>query len=359
MKENKLFFGVLLFSMMISNLVGDNAYPLVALKLTISDESNNLLSDVNSKAYCHQFPNGDNANDIGSSNEGGVCMLTLRALGFVDVVATKKGYYPSISRSDRPPRDERLRFDPFIYRDDIPRRDQRDPPMKKEVKLEASIALREVKNPIPLYAKSVRMDIPARDVWLAYDLEVGDWVRPHGKGVKSDMRIRSAPKILTPENDDLAIIPGVATLEIDFGEGGGLVRVTEKNGWLAVSEMKMPHLAPEAGYEKLPALKIEQKNWNDSSEMEKAKGYFFRTRVQREGGKVASAHYGKLWGGITYTPVQRDRAWFNNDKKNIPIFGSVEFIYYFNPKPNDRNLEFDMKKNLLNRLAPGDGWERP
>ncbi len=230
--------------------------------------------------------------------------------------------------------------------------------MKERVDLRASITMRKIRNPTALYAKRVRMDIPVRDAWLGYDFEVGDWVEPHGKGVNSDMRIRSVPKIIDPETNELKA-DGVATLEIDFGEHGGLVRVNEENGWFSVSEMKMPHLSPQSGYEQLPALRIEQTSFEDSSENGKANGYFFRTRVKREDGRIVSAHYGKLWGRINYVPVQREEAWWGDEKKNLPTFGSVEFTYYFNPSPNDRNLEFDPKQNLLKQLNPEQLVKQP
>ncbi len=340
--------------------VGDviDELPVVTAKISFQNEGGTPLPKVQAGAGCSSFTRDDSLRDAGVSDADGVCIFKLKALTGIGVWTAKEGYYQSIApaRNERPI-DESFRFDPFIYRDDIPRQHQRNPPMKKEVNLEASITMREIKNPIPLYGKHIRTDIPARDVWLGYDFEVGDWVKPHGKGLNSDMLIRSAPKRLDPEVPYGALLPGVATLEIDFGEDGGLIRVNKENGWLAVSEMKMPHLAPEAGYEQLPKLKIEQTTFADSSEMGKAKGYFFRTRVRRDGDKIVSAHYGKLWGGINYIPAQREEAWWGDKKQNLPAFGSIEFTYYFNPTANDRNLEFDLKKNLFKRLDP-EQWVR-
>lgn len=344
--------------------------PLVSFELECLSENGVPVDGVNVKASDHMVNLKDKfRRDTGKSGKNGKTSLQLRALSGIGVYAEKAGYYSSIAptKGERP-FDMRFRFEPFIYDDLDPRRNRDvEPPMKKEVKLEASITLREIKNPIPLYVKRVRMDIPARDVWLGYDFEIGDWVKPHGKGVKSDMRIRSAPKRHDPADPNgWTLLPGVATLEVDFGKDGGIIRVTKDNGWLAVSEMKMPHLAPEAGYDKLPILKIKHTTFEDSSELEKipgnneyllrkANGYFFRTRVKREGDKVVSANYGKLMGNINYRPAQLDDAWWGDKKKNAPAFGSIEFTYYFNPTANDRNLEFDVKKNLFRR---SDQWIR-
>jgi len=333
--------------------------PVVTATISFQNEVGDPLKGVKARAGCSSFTRDAVLRDSGVSNADGIRIFKLKALTGIGVWTDKDGYYQSIApaRNDHP-FDERFRFDPFIYRDDVPRIAQKDPPMKEEVKLEASITLREIKNPIPLFVKRVRMDIPARDIWLDYDMEAGEWVKPYGQGVRADMRIRSAPKRLDPKVPHGVLLPGVASLEIDFGKHGGLIRVTKENGWLAVSEMKMPHLAPEAGYEQLPILKIEQTTFEDSSEsvkandsyfLPKANGYFFRTRVKREGGKIVSANYGKLMGRINYVPVQRDGAWWGDEKKNAPAFGSIEFTYYLNPAANDLNLEFDVKKNLFKR----------
>ncbi len=350
----------------------EDELPIVTAEISVLGSSGKLLAGVKIGAGCSKLKRNDSLRDSGVSDAAGVCILKLKALNGINVWTEKNGYYQSIApaRHERP-FDKRFRFDPFIY-DGIDRQDlltrKVEPPMKKKVHLEASVILREIKNPIPLYVKAVRMDIPVRDVWLGYDFEVGDWVKPHGKGIKSDMHVRSAPKKLDPADPNKStLLPGVATLEIGFGEDGGIIRVTKDNGWLAVSEMKMPHLAPGAGY-KLPTLKIEQTGFGagTSSEYEKApdteeyllpkaNGYFFRTRVRREGEKIVIANYGKLMGNINYRPAQLDGAWWGDEKENAPAFGSIEFTYYFNPTSNDRNLEFDVKKNIFKR---SDQWIR-
>lgn len=356
-------FPIVLFTLMNIYAFGQSEYvkklPRVNLKLKCLSENGSNLEGVEVSAHDDALGNKENfRRDESRSNRSGECDFQFHAVTGVSVYAKKEGYYPSIApaRHERPI-DERFRFDPFIRDGVDPRRNREvELPMKKEVRLEASITLREIKNPIPLHVKSVRMDIPARDVWLGYDFEAGDWVKPHGKGVKSDMRVRSAPKRLDPADPNgWSLMPGIAILEIDFGQDGGLIRVTKENGWLAVSEMKMPHLAPEASYEQLPALKIEQTTFDDSSELGKAKGYFFRTRVKRKKGKIVSANYGKLMGRISYRPAQLDGAWWGDKRENAPAFGSIEFTYYFNPAANDRNLEFDVKKNFFGR---SDQWIR-
>ena len=57
------------------------------------------------------------------------------------------------------------------------------------------------------------------------------------------------------------------------------------------------------------------------------RNYFFRVRTAKDHeGNIVSAHYGKIYGDF------------------------MQFTYYLNPTPNDRNIEFDPKQNLLGGL---------
>ena len=56
--------------------------------------------------------------------------------------------------------------------------------------------------------------------------------------------------------------------------------------------------------------------------------YLFRVRtVEDHDGNIVSARYGKIYGDF------------------------MQFSYYLNPTPNDRNIEFDPKQNLLGGLS--------
>ncbi len=65
-------------------------------------------------------------------------------------------------------------------------------------------------------------------------------------------------------------------------------------------------------------------------------GYFFRLRtVVDEKGEIVSCHYAKAYGDIPDLKI------------------------YFNPTPNDPNLEFDPKRNLFQGLDPLDQVREP
>ena len=67
---------------------------------------------------------------------------------------------------------------------------------------------------------------------------------------------------------------------------------------------------------------------------DESKCFCFRIRTKRDAkGNIVKAYYGKIYGDVvmewSYLGVSR-----------------VGFLYYLNPAPNDRNLEWDMKNNL-------------
>ena len=93
--------------------------------------------------------------------------------------------------------------------------------------------------------------------------------------------------------------------------------------------------APQGGYDSILAQVL---SLNGDKRLNGADGenqnYFFRVRTALDQqGKVKSALYGKTAGPIVCGPQ-----------------GIVQFTYYLNPTPNDRNMEFDPSKNLFQNL---------
>jgi hypothetical protein len=77
-------------------------------------------------------------------------------------------------------------------------------------------------------------------------------------------------------------------------------------------------------------------------------GYFIRVRTQLdEQGNVKSALYGKIPGNFRfYAGTKAPRA-------------GMGFDYYLNPTPNDRNVEFDPKQNLLKGIKSFERVREP
>jgi hypothetical protein len=199
--------------------------------------------------------------------------------------------------------------------------------------------LRPVGKPVALYAKKVQANIPILGEPCGYDLEVGDWVAPHGKGMNKDL-------IFTIRNKEVR----------DAGNFDAQGEMTFKQPLDGLQETSIPDIgknsvfrwkrqAPETGYE--PKFLL-QNTWWESLHQKPVRsfkfggkeweGYFFRVRTVEQDGKIVSAHYGKIRGGIEIEP---------RESKTCTII----FTYYFNPTPLDRNLEWDTKRNLFGGLT--------
>lgn len=227
------------------------------------------------------------------------------------------------------------------------------------------IVLPRILNPAPLYANRANPGIPAKNEWLGYDFEVADWVTPHGKGKVADIQFRfrnefkgwkdnvknldeeiafskrayaARKEEWTEEKFKLTTGKWDAELEISFpGEKEGL---SEETRFLDYSALKLPHNAPGEGY--VPTWRYTANSYSPPT-ARKNVGFFLRTRVKLdEKGDIVSANYAKLMGDIYCAPT-----------------GVLMFTYYFNPTANDRNLEFDPKKNLFPANFPGANVNDP
>ena len=74
--------------------------------------------------------------------------------------------------------------------------------------------------------------------------------------------------------------------------------------------------------------------------------YFFRVRTKKdEAGKIVSANYGKIRGPLDFG--------FRGRRNGLGM------TYYFNPTPNDRNMEFDPSRNLFADLPVAEQVHEP
>lgn len=245
------------------------------------------------------------------------------------------------------------------------------------------LTMRQIKSPVPLYGKVVNRAIPEQNKPIGYDLLIGDWVKPYGKGDNGDYFVTFHKKHLGCKNGDtyediisrlterhritprakkefLDSIREFYETDVDYnyqdavqlsaGHWQGKIQITfpnndegiieVKDGFHSYSELTMPHEAPENGY---------QKDWSREEDNAGARltsseiGYFLRTRVKHdEKGKIVSANYSKIVTDFNFDPR-----------------GRLEFSYLFNPTPNDRNLEFDPKKNLFKNLEFREEIRKP
>jgi len=194
--------------------------------------------------------------------------------------------------------------------------------------------MRKIGDPIPMYARIVDINIPAVGQPCAYDLEAGDWVAPYGKGLTADFVFTLQRQWQAFNNFDVSVV-------ITFPNSGDGIQETQLPAEFADSQFKWPRVAPEDGYQPSLLLRVAdspttglQGNIGDKNSNNR---YFFRVRAVESDGNVSSALYGKISEGIELAP---------NSSKTC----GIHLAYYLNPTPNDRNMEYDVQKDLFKNL---------
>lgn len=305
------------------------------LIVVVDDQNGRRLADAVVTALLHPVGGRMESQIARTDADGSATIVGDFRLGF-SLVCERQGHYPA-------------RFDHV--------------PPRERIKL--NVILPEVVNPIPLYACHKGRDwagvleFPVEEDWVGFDLAVSDWVAPYGRGVISDLKFWFSKKFLgyrsTGESLERALRLSKAaaaqrgeswneeefrksagawegTLRIaSLGKKEGIIEL--QNRYVPYNRLKLQHLAPESGYISRIQVTANTLDPNSRSEV----GYFLRTRVKLdEAGEIVSANYAKIYGEFVVDPR-----------------GSVSFLYYFNPTPNDRNLEFDPSRNLFPPDFPG------
>ena len=113
----------------------------------------------------------------------------------------------------------------------------------------------------------------------------------------------------------------------------------------------MPNNAPLINY--IPKVEREIKGGQYETQ-ERDVGWFVRSRFVNMPDGKDQHNYAKLTsdvnvfvGGGRFLPEDRR-------SEEPQEYAVISFVYCFNPEPNDRNLEFDSKRNLLEGLDAAD-----
>jgi hypothetical protein len=196
-----------------------------------------------------------------------------------------------------------------------------------------TLVLKKIVNPIPMYAKWQHSEPSIFKKYgrppiaftntVGFDLMAGDWVAPYGKGANVNM-------FITEEFNKKSIGDFDYKLTVSFPNvGDGIQEFTVPDAEKG-SDLRSPHEAPANGYQpQLIRENFHHPGQTGRSDYDVNRNYFFRVRtILDANGNVKSALYGKIYGD----PEQ------------------MNFSYYLNSTPNDQNIEFDPKQNLLGGL---------
>jgi hypothetical protein len=193
--------------------------------------------------------------------------------------------------------------------------------------------LKKIRNPIPMYAKSVNLGLPVMGEAAGFDLMVGDWVAPNGSG-------KEAHVLFTGYLDKRSERDFDYELTVSFpnpGDGIQEFSVPQTRFPNDGSALRSAHAAPPDGYQPVwVQRRTRSPGKPEQNNIDPNRNYFFRVRtVLDENGDVKNAYYGKIYGDF------------------------MQFRYYLNPTPNDGNVEFDPKQNLLKGLKSTERVDAP
>lgn len=261
------------------------------------------------------------------TNEKGEVTFRENSLG-VAVTATKNGYWSTHKSIGRFGDIQNLRKSQIPTENDF-----------WEIRWNPTIILPKKLNPRPMYAGEFRASLPELNTTYAFDLEVNDWVRPHGKGEKKDILFTLEGKVMVSprQPDSLIKVPKIeydVTLTVHFPvKGDGIVAVEDPE--FPGSEVLLGWVAPSTGYQE--NLGFRRSTTNRALRNEEIDGYWFRVRTQIDPatGNVIQGHYGKIKGTFE----------FSFDYIRGKPIGSLVFDYMFSPD-TQTSMEFN-GKNLL------------
>ncbi len=273
----------------------------ISVKIFVVDEKGAPIKDAHADVSFLGVSNLPTVHKVGLTDDGGGFVAHGRAESGILVQVKKPGYYSGSL--------ERL-----------------SPTQNHELKL----VLRPVVNPVPLLAKRLIVAAPAMSRQFAYDCELGDFVAPHGKGKTRDLLFSlKVLREIDPYTDyhyELTMTfsnpgDGFQRFDLDSCSDFKGAREAVENGEYEASRTVFRARRPDQA--------------RDTNEQIQ-RGYLFRLRTRTdETGKVISCNFGKAYGDLP------------------------DLNIYFNPTPNDRNLEFDPEKNLFKNLEDEEQVHEP
>jgi hypothetical protein len=280
----------------------------------IIDESGVCLSGVNVRVTYPLFKTNEYSTGSGLTDDEGIYSYSGVSLAEFVVTANKEGYYES-------------RHEGMVKEG-----------KRKLINPEVVITLKEIKDPIPLHARSrVTLNVPEYEKELGFDCEAADWVAPYGKGKRIDLFLRIDGYYNERDGRD-------TKLTMTFpNKGDGFIPFT--GTYRQGSQLVSDHKAPLDGYTdkkkwrkaRIPTEKVNKLGSNiiKYDDYSAELNYYLRLQTKlNSDGNVVRANYAKIYGDLQF-----DGVW---DRDSYIIIYSL----YYNPKNSERNLEYDVGNNL-------------
>ncbi len=286
----------------------------------VVDDKNQSIDNANVEMgfYLNKRP-GKNPNYYGTTDANGICEITGRSVGYGTYTVTKEGYYETIyglsfiSRYNKKSHFKNGRWQPYGVTN--------------------KVILKPIKNPIQMsIRKFEKSEIPTNTV-VGIDLEVGDLVKPYGKGQIADFTICQTVQTVKSKVKlalDTYAPPGKRTkMEIFFTNRCDGVYLKKSDRY---SEFMTDYYAATSDVytNKIEFVSDTTDPYEYTCRTLQYNEYLVlrtRTKLGRDN-KIEEARYSKIYGRLEFSPHR------------------FSFTSFMNPTTNDANLE------CINDLMP-------
>lgn len=280
---------------------------LTRIDAHVVDDEGTPVRDAEVKAV-FAFQDGERSGSYVSDSNGVAVVEGITTGHYVELNLSKEGYY-----------DSKVKYRYLRLAENRPVKDGRWQPWGKEER----IVLRKVRNPTKLvYPRDqcFDSDLNVTNENIGYDMEIGDWIHPFGKGMVADFYVMFLSDGGTPMTSKYSV------LQISFPKPNGAAYIQNLQ---EQSEFKGVYEAETNRFADL-SVSLENRRVDNSHYRRRQLGdkdiLVIRSRcIVDEYGKIVSANYSSL-NYFTFSTSY-----------NSP--GCCRLSYYFNPTPNDTNLE--------------------
>lgn len=303
-----LLSAALTVSACISSAVNMPPFKTKEVLFTIIDNENKPVSGASLSA---SYPGPGNA--TGVSDRNGEVRLKLAAEMSLFLSASKSGFYETNGE---------------IWQGGMTKAKGQGL-VAKEMPDSFEVVLKPVIEPVYMQHHRFRGYAPASDKPVGFDLQVGDWVKPHGKGETVDLYFHFHDIFEREE-----AFSGTMTLSFPNASDGIQAFFAGRPFSMEYgSNLAPPHKAPLQGYESTLSYSLAHREGEPYQAYTRTqRNYIFRTRtVTDANGKILQACYGWIKGEIDFDP-RGERG------------PQLSFESYFNPDkdPEQRSLEYNL-----------------
>lgn len=312
------------------------------LHVEVTDEQGNPVNGASVHTIKLVLPVGGisgnfERNPVILTNAAGVAIIEYKSINHAsggpspNASVSKNGWYASSTEVSTWPSDSKIKNNTY--------------------EAKCSVILKPIKNPIPMIARNnLRIRTPEFEMKYSFDLEKGQALPPYGEGVNADIEFTLSGKRVDSPDPEKEMIDFHMEITCPNKEDGFVEFLAEDTKEFSTgSKLISAHEAPLDGYVK----KIIRKATTDSegkigginnqNETEGKKCYYFRVRTRKDAqGKIISSHFGKMYGPLEIRPAFKR---YGHDISKGQGGFYIQYLY-FNPTPNDSNLEFDPERNL-------------